>query len=113
MRRPPAGKSWTTLGRSIPSASKSMMFISARIPGRIVPRSCNPYTRAVAWVCLFTKYSSGICSPLERSRAQWVSKVVGELASQISPTCAPASATPQTLLGDLSMVSTALRSPEQ
>ena len=67
--------------------------------------------RAVSRVCFLTSRSSARPGPRLRSRAQCVSSVVGELASQIRPTWAPPSDRPQTVASSSSISRTTSRLP--
>src|SRR5262245_15472976 len=102
--RAPVGKSCRTSGSRTPRRPRSITFRSAAQPRRTRPRSRMPYNSAGSRVRRFTASSS---ARTRRRRTQYASVKVGTEASQIWPACAPASPSPMTDAGCVSIACTA------
>ena len=70
--------------------------MSANMPDFISPLSNKPKVSAVSLVCFLINISNGNFLPASLSLPQCEILVVGMLASQISPQCAPPSLPPAT-----------------
>ena len=109
-RLPPAGRSWTHLGR----LQREVLEVDHVDVGAVARRehaAVEQPDRSRGGARLPLHEERQLEPAASRSRPQCVSSVVGKLASQIVPTCAPPSPRPDTVFGCASISPAASRLP--